>query len=228
MRKLRLTPTSLLGAALTACSIAALGIYLGASSPLTDDEIDRTLARIEAQTHTPGGQHDLPALRRFLEEDDGRSFYTVNLYEFNESAQYLDERAAGGTGREAYDRFSQVMVRLLARRSSHPIFGSDWIDPGNTHWDRIVVVRYRSRRDIAEIFASAEFAEASAHKWAALKRNDRLLVQGLHLPELGVPGSLLAAIGVLTFLFARQRSRSDRTPTGFRRPLVGEDLCQRV
>ncbi len=77
------------------------------------------------------------------------------------------------------------MLRLLATRASHPIFGSDWADLASTGWDRIVIVRYRSRRDIAEIFASTEFAAAGAHKWAALERNDRMLVQGLlHIPDM--------------------------------------------
>jgi hypothetical protein len=48
----------------------------------------------------------------------------------------------------------------------------------------VVLVRYRSRRDIADIFASAEVAQASVHKWAGLDKNQRFLMQGLHIPEL--------------------------------------------
>jgi hypothetical protein len=187
-------------------TIAALAFYSGTSAPLTELEIDRYIDRIESQTQVPGGRHDLPALRRFLEEDDGEPFYTVNLYEFHDRAQYVGGKADVGTGRDAYDRFSRVMVRLIAERSSHPIFGSDWIDSGTTTWDRIVIVRYRSRRDIAEVFASTEFAEASADKWAALKNNDRLLVQALHIPELHVPVILLAV--VLAVLFSRKKHDS--------------------
>ncbi len=51
-------------------------------------------------------------------------------------------------------------------------------------WHRLVIVRYRSRRDIADIFASAKFAQANVHKWAGLEKNQRLLMQGLHIPEL--------------------------------------------
>ena len=103
------------------------------------------------------------------------------------------------------------MLRLLARRASHPIFGSDWADTASSGWDRIVVVRYRSRRDIAEIFASSEFSEASAHKWAALKRNDRMLVQGLHIPELQVPAALLALTGgVCALVFWRAQKQRQR------------------
>jgi hypothetical protein len=70
------------------------------------------------------------------------------------------------------------------QHASHPIFGSDWADSHLNPWDRLVIVRYRSRRDIGDIFASDEFAQASVHKWAGLDKNQRLLMQGLHIPEL--------------------------------------------
>ena len=100
------------------------------------------------------------------------------------------------------------MLRLLASRASHPIFGSQWADIASSGWDRIVIVRYRSRRDIAEIFASPEFAEASAHKWAALKRNDRMLVQGLHIPELHIPAILLLVVGGVCVIRAWPAARA--------------------
>lgn len=181
------------GAGLAALATALLVFYVGTSDPLSNDEIQRTLAQIDAQPHNPGGRHNLPALRRFLEDDDGRPFYTVNLYAFNQEARYADDRKPAVTGREAYDRFSDVMIGLLAARGSHPVFGSDWTDSDT--WDRIVIVRYRSRRDIADLFASSEFAEASADKWAALERNDRMLVQAVNIPELYVPAILLAVVG---------------------------------
>ena len=194
-----------LGAATAALMMVLLLVYVGARRPLSSEEVDHYIARIQSQPQTPGGRHDMEALRRFLEDDDGRPFYTVNLYDFHERAQYLDDRLNQRTGQETFDRFSEVMLRLLAERSSHPIFASNWTDAEITAWDRIVIVRYRSRRDIAEIFASAEFAEASAHKWAALKRNDRLLVQGLHLPELHLPVILLALLGAALFLSSQTK-----------------------
>lgn len=180
--------------------IALLGYYRGQQEPLSPEEVDHYLERIESQLQAPGGRHDIGALRRFLAEDDGEAFYTVNLYDFRDQADYTDGRRDGGTGAEAFQRFSEVMLRLLARRASHPIFGSEWADATASDWDRIVIVRYRSRRDIAEIFASSDFADASAHKWAALERNERMLVQGLHIPELYIPAILIAlAGGMLAF-----------------------------
>ncbi|MEH6348062.1 MAG: hypothetical protein V7785_23395 [Bermanella sp.] len=173
--------------------------YSPGAERLTKQEVNNLIGQIRGQSKTPGGQHDIPALQQFLNEDDGQPFYTVNLYKYYEHAQYQYgsglPKELEGSGREAFDRFSEVMVGLLAKHASHPIFGSDWMDTNIAGWDRLVIVRYRSRRDIAQIFASDAFAQANAHKWAGLEKNQRLLVQGLHIPEL-----ILVAAGMLLML----------------------------
>lgn len=173
--------------------------YSPGAQRLSKQEVDALIGQIQSQSKTPGGQHDIPALKQFLNEDDGQPFYTVNLYKYYDQAQYQYgsglPKELEGSGREAFDRFSEVMVGLLVKHASHPIFGSDWMDKNITGWDRLVIVRYRSRRDIAQIFASDAFAQASSHKWAGLEKNQRLLVQGLHIPEL-----ILVAAGLLLIL----------------------------
>jgi len=186
--------------------LAGLWLYLGNGQALTQQEVDEYIARIEAQTGNPG-RHDMAALRHFLEQDDGRPFYTVNLYQYYQQANYPDGESLQ-SGREAFNQFSAVMVRLLAQHASHPIFGSDWADSHLNPWHRLVIVRYRSRADIADIFASSEFAQASVHKWAGLERNQRLLVQGLHIPEL-TPFlmGLLMLMGLYLFMTLKPATR---------------------
>lgn len=166
--------------------------YSWSAAPITQEEIDTYLETIASQDQVPGREHDLVSLRRFLEEDDGQPFYTVNLYKFYEQADYAAEDPFNGSGRAVFDRFSSVMIRLLAERASHPIFGSDWVFDDGSNWDRLVIVRYRSRRDIVDIFASEEFEAASIHKWAGLRANGRMLVQGLHVPAAYLPVGVLA------------------------------------
>ena len=183
MKKVRL----LIGLVLVAVLALVIG-YHGGGERLSVGEIDHYLSIIEEQDQQPGGRHDLTALRDFLEKDDGQPFYTVNLYRFHAEAQYLpqseySDRAVGGSGKDAFERFSKVMIKLLASHSSHPIFASDWVHDESSNWEKLVIVRYKSRRDIAELFASNEFADASEHKWAALAANERMLVQGLHIPS---------------------------------------------
>ena len=181
-------------AAIALLTLAAFWSYQWQADPLSEDEIDAYMAQIEAQTQQPGGRHDLPALRRFLESDDGRPVYTVNLYAFHESADYPESSNLDGSGEDAYARFARVMVPLMLERGSHPIFSSTSTDSFSSAWDRIVIVRYRNRRALVDLFATDAFAEASRHKWASTRRHERLLVQGLHLPGGGWVIALISII----------------------------------
>jgi uncharacterized protein (DUF1330 family) len=152
------------------------------TSTLQQEEIEEYLSIIENQPATPGGRHDLVALREFLESDDGRPFYTVNLYKYFNNANYPEASEFNGSGEEAYERFADVMIKLMAYRGSHPIFASDW-SHSSSDWDRIVIVRYRSRRDLVDVFASVQFEDAMIHKWASIERHNRMLVTGTHIPN---------------------------------------------
>lgn len=194
----------------TAIFLALMYWYQWTASPLTAAEVDDLMSRIESQPQNPGGRHDLPSLRRFLSEDDGRPVYTVNLYEFHDVADYPAGSEFSGSGEDAYDRFSSVMISLMAARGSHPIFGSSWADQASGNWDRIVIVRYRSRRDLADLFATDEFAEASMHKWASIRNHDRMLVQALHIPGGEVIIFILGLIlSTITYFLSARIFRSD-------------------
>jgi len=190
--------------------MALLIWYHGSSTPLSSAEVENLMSTIQQQSHSPGGRHDLKALRSFLESDDGQPFYTVNLYRYHPMAQYAPGSEGAkiyidDNGRAAFDRFSKVMLPLLASHGSHPIFGSNWTHDESSAWDRIVIVKYRSRRDIAEIFANDEFAQASEHKWAALEANERLLVQGLHIPSFYLVLFTLILLVLITSFFLRKK-----------------------
>ena len=170
--------------------------YRGRGNPLSQVEIDRYIATIEG-TDTKSSEADTiykPSVT-FLKTMMANHFipliYTASMMRLN----ILKISRMMVQGVEAFERFSSTMIGLLARRGSHPIFGSTWADNyDDGSWDRIVIVRYRSRRDIADLFASDEFAEASMHKWAAIEENERMLVQGLHIPDLTIPAIMVMAI----------------------------------
>lgn len=199
----------LLMSILTIPLLAVVIWYHSGSERLSGDDVEYYLSIIQGQDQTPGGRHDFKALRSFLEEDDGKPFYTVNLYKFHPKAQYklgsdYSNKYVGSSGKDAFDRFSKVMIQLLASHSSHPIFGSNWVHDDSSNWDRLVIVRYRSRRDIAEIFASNDFADASEHKWAALADNERMLVQGLHIPSFYIIALIMILLVYVFYFLYRQ------------------------
>ncbi len=188
----------------TFSALVALTVSLGfaywyswSAKPLTTADIDTYMQVIEAQVQEPGGKHDLVALRRFLSEDDGAPFYTVNLYKFHATAAYPSDADLSGSGRQAYDRFANVMIKLMLGRGSHPVFASSWADKPNSDWDRVVIVRYRSRRDLVDLFATEAFAEASMHKWASLAAHNRMVVKAISIPDGRIVIWLLALIAVV-------------------------------
>jgi hypothetical protein len=196
--------TKIFAAGIALAALVYLGLtawYGGSGQRLTDDEIEFYISQIEAQGQLPGGRHDLTALRTFLETDDGLPIYTVNMYKFNELADYPTGVVAGGSGVDAYDRFAEVMVPLMLARGSHPVFGSTWTSPVFSDWDRVVVARYRSRRDLVDLFATDEFADASMHKWASIRELDRMIVQSVHIPDGRLLFALLALfLGFVIFI----------------------------
>lgn len=171
---------------------------------LSPNEVNSYMEIIEVQTQNTSAKHDLPALRKFLSEDDGKAIYTVNLYNFHKTANYPIDSGFYGSGEQAYDRFSKVMISLMLKRGSHPIFGSYWSDLSSGSWDRIVIVRYRSRRDLIDLFTTKDFAKASLHKWASLKGHERMLVQASHIPNgIFIFLILAATIGIVIYIVSR-------------------------
>jgi hypothetical protein len=186
-------------------TIVILLLYnLTNSTPMTSGEVDEYIEKISHLSHKPGGKHDLTELREFFSSDDGESFYTVNLYKYYEKAQYMNQKTSSLSGREAYERFSSVMVKLLLKNSSYPVFGSNWLDFSKNNWDRIVIVKYRSRRDMANIFSDPVFSLANEDKWASIEKHDRFIVKAMHLPEGYMIVVLLVGI-IGSLLFVRKR-----------------------
>lgn len=171
---------------------------------LSPKEVDTYMRVIEKQTMNTSARHDLSALRNFLTEDDGNPIFTVNLYKFHDTANYSQDSGFNGSGMQAYDRFSKVMIPLMLKRGSHPVFGSYWSDLYAGHWDRIVIIRYRSRRDLADLFSTNEFAQASLHKWASIKEHERMLVQATHIPNgLFIAAVLASIFGATIYLLGQ-------------------------
>lgn len=91
---------------------------------LSANEVASYMEIIEQQQKNTSAKHDVSALQKFLNEDDGNPIFTVNLYNFHETANYPNDSGFNGSGEQAYDRFSKVMIPLMLERASHPIFGS--------------------------------------------------------------------------------------------------------
>jgi hypothetical protein len=151
------------------------------------------------------------AFEAFLDRDDGRPFYMVNLMQYRATAAYPggllpDGTPAGGmSGREAGHRYERMVVPELLKRGCYPVFAArklaNFLSAGGDtdFFEEVAVVRYRSRRDLLAMAAGPAFLAGVPHKWASLEKTvavpSRLLL--LADPRILVPLILLAAWAVI-------------------------------
>jgi len=152
-----------------------------------------------------GGKYDdlSPAERErfqsFMDADDGRPFYMVNLMEYRERADYRPGTALNGStptglisGRDAGWLYSRAVLPELLKRGCYPVFVAGKITnllsagSGSDFFEDVAIVRYRSRRDMLSMVASPTFLHAVPHKWASLEKTVAVPCRRLLLIDPGV------------------------------------------
>ncbi|MDH3705055.1 MAG: hypothetical protein OES57_03265 [Acidimicrobiia bacterium] len=119
--------------------------------------------------------------------EDG-PFYMVNLLDFHdELADYPpDSEFYGSTGREANDRYSEVVLPALASIGATPVYVGAVersLIPGEVEWEQIGIVHYPSRAALLEMSAQPDFVAGSVHKDASLANTFAMVTDRLELPE---------------------------------------------
>ncbi|RIL06342.1 MAG: hypothetical protein DCC71_07050 [Proteobacteria bacterium] len=141
---------------------------------LRPDEIERFLAALPG---TPGaGGNDADTLRRFLEADDGREFWMLNLVRLA-SGDVPHPRTGAPTRAAALMReYVRGFLPVLIRHGGHPVlqarkiggYVDAWNVPPDPGWSLVGVMRYRSRRDMVELASDPRFTAAHPFKFAAI------------------------------------------------------------
>ncbi len=101
----------------------------------------------------------------------------VNLVRLR--AQSLD---GAGSGWDAYQRYSQAVVKLLKERDAAILWAGDVEAvamgvPDVHRWDYVVLVRYPSRAVFVEMLTSQAYAAANIHRENALEDHVILAVK---------------------------------------------------
>lgn len=154
------------------------GVFLywfdGPARPLDQTEIAHYLEKLEARGRDPQA---LANVRRFLETDDGREFFMVNLINLRETPLRVGDVQPDETSARTLARYSDEHMRaaLLARASyilaAGAAAGANIEQYGleyDQEWRRAGIVRYRSRRDLMEITTDPRFIDAHQYKVAAI------------------------------------------------------------
>jgi len=155
------------------------------------------------------------AFEAFLDRDDGRPFYMINLLQYRVTAAYPDgllpdgTPAGGMSGREAGQRYTRVVIPELLKRGCYPVFAAQKVanflsaGVGTDFFEEVVVVRYRSRRDLLAMAAGRAFLAGVPHKWASLEKTVAVPSRLMLLADLRIiiPTVLLAAWAVIRAAF---------------------------
>jgi len=154
---------------------------------LRSAEVDAYLHKLEGKL--PGNPSEqavfLARMRAFGLADDGRPVYMLN------AMRYYPELKRGpgmegvrGTPAEANATYEKAVMPILFRLGAYPLFGGetmeiradgeahsnlDGFDPAIDDWNRILVVRYPSRRAFFELLTDPQWLKFAPYKIAALE-----------------------------------------------------------
>jgi hypothetical protein len=173
------------------------GWYTGCGGPLTADEIDRYMAKLEQ--HRGADPERIAAFREMLEADDGGHVVMVNAILMRDTPQRIGDVGPDETSTEVLDRYMAYMLPAMLARASHPIFFGlgglvveRWGVEGAQHFSQAGLVRYRSLRDLMEIATDPAFDGAHVYKVAAMDKTLAFPVRPVLNP--GDPRLLLGSL----------------------------------
>lgn len=148
--------------------------------PLSSEEIEMYMARIEARD----GEVDFNdsessrSIREFLEADDGKSFVMVNAIQLRDAPLSVNGESYGATAQEASETYGTFVFQYLFRRGSYPIYSgtaafdavTSWGIENAEEWSSGSLMRYRSRRTMIEMTTDPEFQQFHGYKVAAIEK----------------------------------------------------------
>jgi hypothetical protein len=148
--------------------------YNSLRGPLTPAEVDVYMERLRTQSGATAER--LAPVRAFLDADDGREFFMMNLIRMHDGPVKEPGTGHEKPAREVLSVYSRYFLAALFRRAGHPVFGGraaggyveHWGTEPDPGWTYAIAVRYRSRRDMIKLATDPRFAPAHAYKIAAM------------------------------------------------------------
>lgn len=182
--------------------------YGGKGKPLSAEEGAELIAQLRASYNTEdqSGHGLADHLEEMIAKDDGREFYAVNLEQLKD----------GEEARAADQAYGRVVMPLLFKRASHPVFLSEraglMLGKYGEEVDRVVVVRYRSLRDLLTMTVEPTMIESSHYKFAALEHTEVFITRpSISFAQVKLMVALMLAvlglIGLRVINFVRDRRR---------------------
>jgi len=152
--------------------------YDGFRKPLTPDEIEHFMHKIEKLDSKGEVTADIATIRKLMEKDDGKEVILVNLIEFNSSPMPDPDTGQDVTVAAVLTKYAKPIMRIIMRRGGHPVISmrgaggyiDSWNTPPDPDWSMVSLIRYRSRRDLLLIMTDPVMEKIHKYKIAAIKQ----------------------------------------------------------
>ena len=195
---------------------AFLGWYVNWRGPLSKAEIESLMAQMLASNVGHGDQDEMPVIRRFLEEDDGREFFMLNVIRLSETDVADPVSGEIRPVRQVMAGYTRMFMPALVARGGHPALAArriggmvdTWGLKEVPEWSMMGYIRYRSRRDLAHLVCNPRFSGAHAFKFAAMPQTfnfpTRPMIMTLAGPRIwvGLSFALVAAMAQIALLLS--------------------------
>lgn len=195
---------------------AFLAWYVNWRGPLSKAEIETLVTQMRASNVGHGDQDEIPVIRRFLEEDDGREFFMLNVIRLSENDVADPDTGEMRPVRQVMAGYTRMFMPALFARGGHPALAArriggmvdTWGLKEVPEWSMMGYIRYRSRRDLAHLVCNPRFGGAHAFKFAAMPQTfnfpTRPMIMTLAGPGIwvGLSFALAAAIAQIALLLS--------------------------
>lgn len=201
------------GVALVAYAIF-LAWYVNWRGPLSRAEIETLMSRMTTNGVGRGDHDEMSVMRRFLEEDDGREFFMLNVIRMADGDVPDPVSGQMRPAREVLQGYTRMFLPALFARGGHPALAArriggmldTWGLQEVPQWSMMGYMRYRSRRDVAHLVCDPRFGGAHAFKFAAMPQTfnfpTRPMIMTLVSPRIwvGLTMALIAALAQIALL----------------------------
>ncbi|MFQ3322852.1 MAG: hypothetical protein ACI90U_000664 [Pseudomonadales bacterium] len=177
--------------------------YIGFSRTISPELANQVMDSISASNSALTTDTHRKNFKHFLENDDGKDFVVVNLIRLKRPT---------AESRKNLGIYSKVFLGSLLKRAGHPVAQAqaaagkvEFVDiPEDQEWDSAFFVRYRSRKDLAEMILETAGSEHHNLKTASLERTFAFPASPWFIfggPKLLVPLVLALCVSLLHILF---------------------------
>lgn len=111
-------------------------------------------------------------IQALIGRNDGKPIVMLNLLKFKDKAVYKDGRETDLTGREAYEKYADLMVPFVLSQGGRIVFSGkangQVIGDVGEMWDMVALMEYPSAEAFAKIAMSPDVAKFGVHREAGL------------------------------------------------------------